>query len=126
MENPLALIIEDDESLSFIFTSALKQAEFETEPILDGAAALARLAETTPAIILLDLHLPNVSGKEILGQIRSAPHLEHSRVVLVTADALLAESLRDQADLVLLKPISFEQLQILASRLRPIDSEVLS
>ena len=63
MNNPFALIIEDDEDLSLIFSEALTAAQFETEVIQDGGSAVARLAETTPDVVVLDLHLPNISGK---------------------------------------------------------------
>ena len=116
---PLALIIEDDDKLSRIFAEALQQAEFVIEIIEDGNTALKRLAETVPAIVVLDLHLPYVSGDKILRQIRADERLAKTRVILATADALMAESLRQDSDLVLLKPISFMQLRDLASRLRP-------
>ncbi len=119
---PLALIIEDDAKISMIFAEALKTVEYDTEIIQDGQLALDRLAETTPAVVVLDLHLPHVSGPDILHQIRTDPRFAKTRVMVVTADSALADSLEDEADLVLLKPISFNQLRDLASRLRPPDT----
>jgi two-component system, cell cycle response regulator DivK len=121
MTNPLALIIEDDHKLAIIFAQALRMAEFEPEIIQDGNTALARLAVTLPAVVVLDLHLPYVSGLEILQQIRADERLNQTQVILATADALMADTLRQEADLVLLKPISFSQLRDLASRLYPRD-----
>ena len=121
MTNPFALIIEDDPNLATIFAEALQMAEFETEIVHDGKAALAQLAATTPAVVILDLHLPHVSGQTILQQIRADGRLAQTRILLATADALMAESLREEADLVLLKPIGFHQLRDLAKRLRPPD-----
>ncbi len=121
MTDPFALIIEDDKKLSVIFEQALKMAEFETEVVRDGGLALTRLAETTPAVVVLDLHLPNVPGAEILREIRADERLANTRVILATADPITAEALRSEADLVLLKPISFSQLRDLAFRLRPPD-----
>ncbi len=121
MTNHLALIIEDDQKLAAIFALALQMAEFETEIIHDGEMALARLAETRPAVVVLDLHLPNVSGADILRQIKADTRLAKTRVMLATADSFMAETLRSEADLVLLKPISFTQLRDLATRLRPPD-----
>lgn len=117
----LALIIEDDENQAPIFAQALKMAEYETETIHDGQAALDRLAVVVPDLVLLDMHLPNVSGDTILHHIRADERLANTRVMLATADAYMAENLRDKSDLVLLKPISFTQLRDLAKRLRPPD-----
>lgn len=122
MINPLALIIEDDEKLAHIYSLALRAAEFEIEIVRDGEAALNRLPAVTPVLILLDLHLPRISGKDILRQIQADERLMQTRVMLATADARLAERLREQVDLVLLKPISVNQLRDLAKRLHPPDT----
>lgn len=117
-DNHLALIIEDDEFLADIFSKALRAAEFQIETVYDGRTALNRLKEAAPAVIILDLHLPYVSGQEILRHIRTAPHLTNTRVMIATADHLTAENLRSQADLTLLKPVSFSQIRDLADRLK--------
>ncbi len=118
-QKPLALIIEDDNRQATVFAQALRIADFETEIIQNGQEALNRLSEVVPALVVLDLHLPKVSGKDIFEQIQADARLAKTRVMLATADPLLAESLQADVDLVLLKPISFNQLRDLASRLRP-------
>ena len=120
-ENPLALVIEDDAEQLYIFTEALRLAEFKTEAIQDGQTALTRLSEIEPAIVVLDLHLPHASGKDILRQVRASARLAETRVILATADPATADMLQQEADLVLIKPISFIQLRDLATRLRPPD-----
>jgi two-component system cell cycle response regulator DivK len=118
MYNPLALVIEDDTPHANLFSEALQKAGFEIEAIRDGQVALARLAEITPALVVLDLHLPHVSGADILNFIRNDERLKSTRVVLVSADPQMASMLREKADLVLIKPISYFQLKELAIRLR--------
>jgi DNA-binding response OmpR family regulator len=119
MNQPLALIIEDDSRLALIFAEALRNAGYVPEIVGDGRTAETRLQEVVPTLILLDLHLPYLSGDNLLPQIRANEHLAGCVVVLATADAILAETHRSDADLVLLKPISFSQLRDLAIRLRP-------
>ena len=121
MTQPTAWIIEDDPKLAFIFAKALEAAEFETVTAADGRAAQELLSGSPPAVIVLDLHLPYLSGKDLLHLIQADDRFDQTRIILATADALLADSLRDEADLVLLKPISPAQLRDLASRLRPPD-----
>ena len=116
-ESPLAMIIEDDEDLSFIFAEALRTAGFEAEVIRDGQTAMDRLEKAKPAVVVLDLHLPYVAGTDILKRIREMEHLKKVRVVVATADARLAEQTDRQADFVLIKPISFSLLRDLAVRL---------
>lgn len=118
MTPPLALIIEDEPDLAALFSAAMRNASFETEILADGQIALERLAEITPAIILLDLHLPKISGREILHHIRNDERLTKTRVLITTADTLMAGPLRHQADQVLVKPISFRHLRDTAIRIR--------
>jgi two-component system cell cycle response regulator DivK len=119
MSKPLALIIEDEEMLATIFEQALAMAGYETEVVRDGLLAQGRLAEVVPDVVTLDLHLPNVSGEELLAQIKADGRLVKTKVIIATADARLGEYLDKKADLVLIKPIRFSQLRDLAARLRP-------
>jgi DNA-binding response OmpR family regulator len=119
---PLAFIIEDEPSLATIFALALDKAGYRTEIIREGRQALKQLAASQPYIIILDLHLPYVSGKDLLQYIRNDSRLAKTQVIVTTADALQAELLHKETDLVLLKPVSFQQLRDLATRLRPPDT----
>jgi CheY-like chemotaxis protein len=118
MTKPLALIVEDDEHLSRIFAKSLS-GDFETEIASDGVTALMRLAQIKPTIVILDLNLPALGGKDILADIRSNPDLDGTRVILCTADARQADALQEQADIVMLKPVSPLQLREIAARFRP-------
>ncbi len=118
MMNHLALIIEDDPDLSTIFAEALQAAGFSIEIIRDGLEAATQLTRSTPHVVVLDLHLPNVSGESLLRQIRADERLAHTRVIITTADARMADALQGQADLTLVKPVSFTQLRDLAKRLK--------
>ena len=119
-EKPLAFVIEDDPEQQKIFSYAIKEAGYTVEVIGNGTEAMQRLNEATPALVILDLHLPVISGDEILRYIRADERLTAISVILATADPLLAESLSAESDLVLLKPISFIQLRDLATRLRSV------
>lgn len=115
MSRMFGLIVEDDEDLSIIFSEALQAAGFQTEIVRAGDVALDRLATLAPNVVVLDLQLPRVAGMDILHYIRVEPRLADTRVIVATAHPHLAASLRDEADLVLLKPISFNQLRDLAA-----------
>jgi DNA-binding response OmpR family regulator len=118
------MIIEDDSSLSEIFQAAVEASGYETKSFMDGALALVALQSETPNLVLLDIHLPKVSGLTILKSIRNQKRLDKSWVLAVTADPAAAKSLRDEgvADFVLDKPVSFHQLRDMASRLHPDNS----
>ncbi|NJN97938.1 MAG: response regulator, partial [Anaerolineales bacterium] len=86
--------------------------------IQDGQVALQWLAATIPDVVILDLHLPSVSGAGVLKQIRADQRLTQTMVIIITADLYRAETLRDQADIILIKPISPIRLQDLITKLR--------
>jgi CheY-like chemotaxis protein len=57
-------------------------------------------------------------GKEILAKLRADERFRNTRVILATADERQAETLRETADIVLLKPVSPAQLRELANRIK--------
>ena len=112
------LIIEDDKDAAGFFKTVLNLVGFECEIILSAKEALARLALSTPDLILLDIRLGlEISGEDILYQIRSNTRFDRTRVVVVTAYPRLAEPITDLADLVLLKPVDVDQLKSLVQRI---------
>jgi len=117
----LALIIEDDEDLASIFAEALRGVGFEVEFVADGKSAQERLINGTPPfLILLDMHLPHISGADLLTNIiKKDARFAKSVVIITTADARMGEAYTEQVDFVMIKPISFVQLRDLTSRLKP-------
>ena len=120
MDNPLALIIEDDHASARIFSNILEFVGYETEVIGAGEAALSRLDEVVPKIVLLDLNIsPGGSGIDILRYIRAQERLDDVPVLVITAFPNNVEEIQEQADLVLVKPVSPKQLGSLVSRFFP-------
>ena len=117
----LALIIEDDEDLASIFAEALRGVGFDVEMVADGKTAQERLKNGAPPfLILLDMHLPHISGADLLTNvIKEDERFEETVVIITTADARMGEAYTDQVDFVMIKPISFVQLRDLTSRLKP-------
>ena len=116
MSKPLVLIVEDDPKLNEIISITLEE-DFELISCTDGNMALEQLKDTIPQIIVLDLNLPGLSGTEILTHVRGDERFTQTRVILVIADERQAETLTNDADIVLLKPVSPGQLRELALRM---------
>lgn len=119
----LGLIIEDDEDLASIFAEALRGVGFDVELVADGEAAQERLRNgPAPFLILLDMHLPHISGADLLTNvIKKDERFAKTIVIITTADARMGEAYTEQVDFVMIKPISFVQLRDLTSRLKPKD-----
>jgi CheY-like chemotaxis protein len=117
----LALIIEDDEDLASIFAEALRGIGYEVELVADGRVAQERLKSGAPPfLILLDMHLPHVSGGDLLTKvIKADERFSKTMVIITTADARMGDTYGDLVDFVMIKPISFVQLRDLTARLKP-------
>jgi diguanylate cyclase (GGDEF)-like protein len=115
MDKQRVLIIDDDKDIANLFGVVLGMVGFECEVMNTAKEALSRLAQTIPDLVLLDMRLgPELSGEDILFQIRSNPRLKNTRVIVITAYPTLAESVTRLADLTLLKPIEVDQLKSFA------------
>src|SRR5688572_10063082 len=117
----LALIIEDDLFLADIFNTTLRLAGFQTEIFNDGLSGLARLAQVTPSLVVLDLNLPGTPGIQILSQIRHDRRLGQTPVLVATANTTQANFLETNPDAnlyIMLKPISIGDLLQFARRMK--------
>lgn len=107
----LAFVIEDDVDLSNIFVEILRSVGYEVEIFVDGQAAYERLqgkseSDFAPCLVLLDMHLPNVTGHEIAWDMWFNLE-EDTHIIIVTADPLMAAPYRNKAgvDRVYIKPL---------------------
>ena len=83
------LLVEDDQSVADGLLDGLSGGEFETRHVTTGAAALESLAEFNPEIVLLDLGLPDMDGRELCKLMRR----EGRRLAkLAAAEAAAAEA----------------------------------
>jgi CheY-like chemotaxis protein len=85
------LVVDDEPDIALICRLALTLAGFDVEACENGTEALAFLADRTPDVVLLDLRLPDLSGWEILDQLRGEGRLDDLRVVLFSAHAGVAQ-----------------------------------
>lgn len=104
------LVVDDNDALRENLAEALELEGYKVVVAADGDAALMHLeAEPPPGVVLLDLMLPGMSGRDLLALIRTNPRLHEVRVVITTglsgARARVA-----LADAVLMKPFGVSQL----------------
>ncbi len=113
LAKPLVLVVEDEAALATMLRYNLEKQGFRVEEAADGQEALARIAEATPDIVLLDWMLPVLSGIEVCRQIRRRPATRDLPVIMVTArveDHDAVRGLDTGADDYVSKPFSMEAL----------------
>ncbi len=64
------LIVEDETSIASFVSLYLKNAGYDVRAVTTGSAALTHVAAETPALIILDLMLPDIDGIEICRRVR--------------------------------------------------------
>src|SRR5438477_12034592 len=79
------LIVDDEKDIVQVLEFALKQAGFETITAGDAAQAFARVRETQPDLVVLDLMLPDLPGTEVCRQLKSAARTAATPVIMLTA-----------------------------------------
>jgi DNA-binding response OmpR family regulator len=111
MTHHCALIIEDDPKLASIFSTSLQAAGIDTVVDLEGNRYQSVLESGIVDIIFLDVHLPFASGIDIFKKIRSSEQWTNLPIVIMTADLNAAKTLENQADRILIKPVTVGRLQ---------------
>lgn len=106
------MIVEDNELNLKLFTDLLRANAFVVEPVRDGREALASAREFKPALIVMDIQMPHVSGLDLIEQIKADPMLKIIPVLAVTAYAGKGDEERIReagAEGYVSKPISVRQ-----------------
>jgi len=83
---PLILVVDDEQSYRDALTVALQREGFLVEVAADGAEAIARFDAARPALVLLDVMLPRISGIDVCRELRA-----RSRVPIIMVTARNAE-----------------------------------
>jgi len=82
---PYVLIVDDEADLAGLVEFNLRAAGLETAVAGSGGTALELAAARKPDLILLDLMLPDISGKEVARRVRASPQLAAVPIIMLTA-----------------------------------------
>ena len=82
--NPI-LIVEDEKDISELVEYHLKQSGFSVTAVLDGASALEKVKKDRPILIILDLMLPDMDGKDICRTLKSDLSTRAIPILMLTA-----------------------------------------
>ncbi|MBM3249608.1 MAG: response regulator [Candidatus Omnitrophica bacterium] len=107
------LLVDDDKEIVQTLQKSLVREGYEVIPAFDGEEALAKLKDSDPDIVLLDLMLPKVSGHEVLSAIRKVHKDKWRPVIVISAkDELesVMQTYRLDADHYLTKPCELEHI----------------
>ncbi len=109
------LVVDDDAPSRHLLQALLSREGHELVQAGDGAAALERIAQQAPDLVLLDLNMPEVDGFSVLAQLKGEEATRLIPVVVVSGSAQRAERLRALelgADECLTKPVDRVELRV--------------
>jgi CheY-like chemotaxis protein len=114
----LAMIVDDDEDIRFVFREILQRGGFDLVVAADADEAIQLLGEHTPDIVFIDMNMPQRPGTDVLVHIQATPRLAQTKTIVVTANARAENKAAELgADLLLIKPIAIGEMLRLAKRL---------
>jgi len=97
---PKVLLVDDDEALIEVFSTALKQDGFETVTAPDGKTGIEKAKTENPDLVLLDQVLPDISGNEVLKQLKADEQTKNIPVIILSnfsQEELVKEAINEGA-----------------------------
>ena len=106
------LVVEDDPSVRGLLQTVLSAEGYEVATACDGLAGLVKASSQPPALVLLDLMMPDLGGVRVLEEMREDPELAQVPVIVVTGKVDAIASMRELLgqDNVFLKPFAVGEL----------------
>jgi DNA-binding response OmpR family regulator len=96
MTDRTILVIDDDTGAVDAFEAMLTTRGYVVRVARDGDAGFAAIADSAPSAVVLDLHLPTMTGLDVLRRLRGDGLNERLPVALVTGDYLIDERVADE------------------------------
>jgi two-component system, OmpR family, phosphate regulon response regulator PhoB len=112
-DRPVILCADDDVDILSLVSLRLERAGYEVVRAEDGERAVAAARERRPALAVLDVVMPKLTGYEVLAAVRADPSLRGMKVILLSArvqEADVHEGLDAGADAYLAKPFKAPEL----------------
>ena len=85
------LVIEDNEDNMLLIAYLLRAYGFSPELASSGAEGIRIALEQQPQLILLDVRMPDIDGYGVAAAVRARPELAATRIVAVTASAMVGD-----------------------------------
>jgi DNA-binding NtrC family response regulator len=104
------LMIDDDESVSRTFMRILEKSGYVVESVKTGMEALEKLEKKNYAVALIDLHLPDLLGTELLDKMSAIDYMVKIIITGSPTEEHPWNSAKNAADAFLQKPIKPETL----------------
>ncbi|MEI8066768.1 MAG: response regulator [Actinomycetes bacterium] len=91
--NSLLLVVDDNKDIRELLKHILTLNGFDVQEAAEGATALRLIDESRPALVLLDVMMPGLSGYDVVEKVREHPDIQVSEVpiLMITAKSQIAD-----------------------------------
>jgi two-component system, cell cycle response regulator DivK len=103
------LIVEDDRDVASSISDVISALGYRSVTARDGREAVVALDDHPPAVMLVDMFMPEMGGSEFLGMVRRSPKWSRIPRVIITGTNDSMIGVREDAP-VLFKPVDFRTL----------------
>ena len=114
---PVALVVDDDIFVVSALAEVLSEEGFDVHTASNGFSAVRVASGCRPAVVVLDLALPELSGAEVLAALRGDPATRNTAIVVVSGNSdVLTEAQLAETDGVVSKPFDLATLLLTVQR----------
>jgi DNA-binding response OmpR family regulator len=78
------MVVDDEESIVELVKAIMESEEYEVVTAMDGNECLEKLKTVKPDLIILDMMMPGMSGREVCEKIRENPKTKNLKVAFLT------------------------------------------
>lgn len=115
MDKPLIILLEDEAIVAGLIEYKIARSSYSYLHFTNGVEGFEAIREKKPALVILDVMLPGMSGFEVLRNLREDPELKDTPVIMLTAksrDSDLKTGFSMKVDDYLSKPFKVSELML--------------
>jgi DNA-binding response OmpR family regulator len=111
------MIVDDDRTTVKLLQTLLELDGFEVIPVPRGGEVMSKLEVTHPDIMLIDYHLTDMEGVDIIREMRQHPSYSSMPIIMASGMDVEREAMAAGATVFLLKPFEPDDLPVMFNRL---------
>lgn len=111
------MLVDDDRTTVKLLQTLLELDGFDVVIVPRGSDVIPKMHETQPDIVLMDYHLSDMEGADIIRDLRQLPAYVHTPIIMTSGMDVEHEAMKAGATSFLLKPFEPDELPVLFNRL---------
>jgi len=111
------MLVDDDRTILKLLQQLLELDGFEVTVVMRGGDAMPMARQVHPDVMLIDYHLEDIDGLQVVQALRADPQFAHLPLVVASGMNVEAEVLKSGANAFMVKPFDPDELSAVFKRL---------